>query len=50
MFSRETGMDLLWFFIRLFGAAAEQPFPALVKKLFEHSYGVCMSATEAERT
>lgn len=48
--SRETGMDLLWLFIRLFGAATEQPFPALVKKLFEHVYGAYMSATEAEQT
>lgn len=48
--SRETGMDLLWLFTRLFGAATEQPLPALVKKLFEHVYGVYTSATEAEQT
>lgn len=48
--SRETGMGLLWLFIRLFGAATEQPFPASVKKLFEHIYGVYTSATEAEQT
>lgn len=49
--AREPGMDLLWLFLRLFGATAEQRFPAVVKnKLFLSIFMERMSATEAEPT